>query len=82
MDQININLISREDRNGRKYYIANPNLDIKVNLNKIVFFIFVSEDGEESLVIRTRQLREERFPRGDKDFVPGENWNGSDPEGR
>jgi len=76
MDQIHINLISREDRNGRKYYIANPSLDIKINLDKMVFFVFVSEEGEESIVIRKRQ------PKEDRSRDSPEDGNGSDHKTR
>lgn len=60
MDQIQINLIAREDRYGKKYYIANPTLKLNINLTDMVFFVFTAEGGEESLVIRTRQPREDR----------------------
>ena len=81
MDQIHINLIAREDRNGRKYYIANPSLDIEINLDKMVFFVFVSEDGEESIVIRKRQPKEDRNSRYSDHDSP-EDGNGSDPKTR
>lgn len=59
MDQIQVDLFPCKDRNGKRYYIANPNLEIEIDLSKMVFFVFVAEDGDESLVIRTRQSQEE-----------------------
>lgn len=66
MDQIQINLIPREDRYGNKYYVASPNLKISVNLDQMVFFVFTADSGQETLVIRTRHAREDRV--NDKDF--------------
>lgn len=60
MDQIQINLIPREDRYGSKYYVASPNLKISVDLDQMVFFIFTADSGQETLIIRTRHSRDDK----------------------
>ena len=65
MDQIQINLIPREDRYGNKYYVASPNLKISVNLDQMVFFVFTADAGQETLIVRTRHVRDDK---NEKDF--------------
>lgn len=78
MDQIQISLTSRTDRDGNKYFFASPRLNVPITLSEMVFFVFVSDEGQETLVIRARQtpdrdkekrapeiIKSERFPMKD-----------------
>ena len=80
MDQIQINLIPREDRYGSKYYVASPNLKISVNLDQMVFFVFTADSGQETLIIRTRHAREDKNL-NDKDFSVKDSTSGNNDRG-
>ena len=80
MDQIQINLIPREDRYGNKYYVASPNLKISVNLDQMVFFVFTADAGQETLIIRTRHVRDDKNG-GEKDFSAKELITNSNEKG-
>ncbi len=66
MDQIQVSLTSRTDRDGNKYFFASPRLNVPITLSEMVFFVFMSEEGQETLVIRARQTpdreKEKRIP--------------------
>lgn len=57
-NQIDLDLIALTDRNGAKYYACFPDLPLTVRLDEIAFFIFTTEDGNESLVVRKRERKE------------------------
>ncbi len=59
-DQIELRLVPMTDRNNKTFYGAFPDIPATLRLDEITFFIFVSDEGEETLVIRKRDRREER----------------------
>ena len=56
-NQIELNLVPMTDRNGKKYYGSFPDIPATLRLDEITFFVFVSDDGEETLVIRKREKK-------------------------
>lgn len=52
MNQISLDLKKLKDKDGNTYYGCFPTIPATIKLDECVFFIFVAEDGEETLVIR------------------------------
>jgi hypothetical protein len=53
-DQISIDLKVMTDKDDKTYYAAFPDLPFNLKLDECVFFVFVSEEGQEALVIKRR----------------------------
>lgn len=59
MDQIEVRLFSKQDRNGDEYFIGSTELPASVDLSEVTFVFFLPIEGETkgSLKIRPRQPR-------------------------
>jgi len=54
-NQITIDLITKEDRDGKKYYLCFPDLPVSLRLDEVAIFVFTAEDGQEQLVFKRRE---------------------------
>lgn len=54
-DQLELPLKVLTDREKKTYYAAFPELPFTLKLDEVCFFVFTSESGEETLVIRKRE---------------------------
>jgi virulence-associated protein VagC len=70
MDEIIVPLQNNSDRHGSKYYMGFPRLPVSIKLDEIVFFIFVSEDGSENLIIRPKIQKSDKDRDRKKDGEP------------
>ena len=70
--QIVFDIKPLKDRDGKAYYGCFPTFPATIRLDEVVFFIFVSESGEENLVIRKREEPKGNGKKG---------WQESDYEG-
>jgi hypothetical protein len=52
-DEITIQLTSREDRDGKTYYVAWPDAPATINLQECVLFVFVSD--RPAIAIRRKE---------------------------
>lgn len=57
-DEIVIPLQVKEDKHGSKYLLGFPRLRANIDLSEFAFFVFYSEEGAETMVIRPRIQRE------------------------
>lgn len=56
-NQIELTLVPMTDRYGKKYYGCFPEVPVSMRLDEITFFVFTSDEGEETIVIRKREKR-------------------------
>jgi len=59
MSQIEVKLVSKDDKNGDEYYIGSTDMPAHVDLSKVTFVVFHPAEGEEraTLIMKARRPR-------------------------
>jgi len=64
-DEIVIPLQVKEDKHGSKYLLGFPRLKANLDLSEFALFIFYSEEGAETLVIRPKIQKDTSYQNRD-----------------
>ena len=60
MSQIEVRLVTKEDKNGDEFYIGSTDMPALVDLSKVTFVVFhPSDEGDDraTLIVKTRKPR-------------------------
>lgn len=59
MSQIEVKLVSKEDKNGDEYYIGSTDMPAHVDISKVTFVVFHPAEGDDraTLIMKTRKPR-------------------------